>query len=545
MAAAILSFVVYTGDGTKKKFTFNFPYLSRDHIRVLVNGVETGSYSWTGTNEITLNTAPASGKFVIIKRVTPNATLLSQINDGSTLRSEDLNRQAQQAMYSAQEAADTATLAVTGTLTAPTTDAGRVTLKFPTIEDRAGNVLGFDETGQFRPFTSADMPKGLPGDKGPIGEQGPLGPLGPTGPQGPIGPTGARGPEGPQGPIGIVGPQGPQGIPGIFGPQGSQGIMGPQGPQGPQGPVGKTFDPDASGLTADRAAYDAEPKNFSFIDTQLGIVYWKLSNDIGAWSTGVTFGRGPQGLQGAQGPQGVVGPQGAQGNVGPQGVQGPQGVVGLTGPIGPTGATGGTGPQGPSGPTGPQGPTGPTGPQGKEGMVWRGAYSAATAYVIDDVVSYSNASYICIAAGTNRTPDTATTYWSVVAARGATGATGSQGPTGPTGPQGATGPQGSDGPQGVKGNTGATGPQGPAGADGGFDIYTGSSNTATSFPVGHMIFCIESGAARNASVVPRLSEGDTVRYNEAGAGAVLAGTWRTRGYEDQSGARHALLQRTA
>ncbi|MDX0568323.1 hypothetical protein GOD83_31205 [Sinorhizobium medicae] len=210
-------------------------------------------------------------------------------------------------MYSAQEAADEATLATANTLAAPDTDAGRVLLKFPTIEDRANTVLGFDENGQFRPFTSADMPKGPVGDKGPTGEQGPLGPMGPTGPQGPIGPTGPRGPEGPQGPQGIVGPQGPQGIPGIMGPQGSQGIMGPQGPQGPEGPVGKTFDPDASGLTADRSAYDAEPKNFSFIDTELGIVYWKLSNDIGAWSTGVTFGRGPQGLQGPQGPQGVVG----------------------------------------------------------------------------------------------------------------------------------------------------------------------------------------------------------------------------------------------
>lgn len=647
MAAVIHSFVVYLGDGVKKKFTFNFPYLSRDHIKVLVDGVETGSYSWTGTNEITLTTIPAKGKFVTIKRQTPNATLLSQIEDGSTLRSEDLNRQAQQAMYSAQEAADEATLATANTLAAPDTDAGRVILKFPTIEARANNVLGFDELGQFRPFTSADMPKGPPGDKGPTGEQGPLGPMGPTGPQGPIGPTGARGPEGPQGPAGIVGPQGAQGIPGIMGPQGSQGIVGPQGPQGmpgptgpqgpqgaigpvgiqgpqgpqgPEGPVGKSFDPDASGPFSDRAAYDAEPKNFSFIDTENGIVYWKLSNDIAAWSSGVMFGRGPQGLQGpqgpqgiigpvgpigmnwkgdwssvtayavrdavysatqgasyicvqahtnkavtdtaywqliaargtqgiqgVQGPQGVVGPKGDTGNTGPQGIQGPQGVVGPKGDIGPTGATGGTGPQGPAGPTGPQGPTGPTGPQGTKGMKWEGAYSSATAYQVDDVVSYGGASYICIVGSTNRTPSGNPTYWSVVSAKGDTGPQGPTGPTGATGPQGPTGNTGATGATGPKGDTGATGPQGPKGDPGSFDIYTGSSNAAVTFPIGHIIACyMGTNIARNALAVPTLYTADTMQYTLQGTnndGAVLGGTWRARGVE--SGDQRQILQRTA
>jgi hypothetical protein len=641
MAAAILSFVVYTGDGTKKKFTFNFPYLSRDHIKVVVDGVETGSYSWTGINEVTLNTAPASGKFVTIKRVTPNAALLSEIGDGSTLRSEDLNRQARQAMFSAQEAADTATLAVTGTLSAPSTDAGRVTLKFPTIEDRAGNVLGFDVTGQFRPFTSADMPKGPPGDKGPVGEQGPLGPIGPTGPQGAIGPTGPRGPEGIQGPVGIVGPQGAQGIPGVMGPQGSQGIVGPQGPQGmagptgpqgpqgsigpvgiqgpqgfqgPEGPVGKSFDPDASGPTGDRAAYNAEPKNFSFIDTSTGTVYWKLSNAVGDWSTGVNFGRGPTGLQGPQGPQGIVGPvgpvginwqgdwsnttayvlkdavysatqgaayicvqphtnkavtdaaywqliaargtqgiqgvQGPQGVVGPkgdigvqgpQGIQGPQGVVGPVGAIGPTGATGGTGPQGPMGPTGPQGPLGPTGPQGSKGMVWRGLWNGSTYYNVDDVVNSEGWSFICIVAGQNYWPHSYNgSRWIMVASKGDTGAQGPQGPTGATGPQGNNGAQGPQGPQGPQGNTGAQGPQGPQGPDGGFDVYSGTSGTNLTFPIGHIVAVTSMEPARNAPASVYLSATGT-DYSASGS-SVLAGVWRARG---RPATGNSIMQRTA
>ncbi|MGH0328718.1 phage tail fiber protein [Sinorhizobium meliloti] len=645
MASSKLKTILfYNGDGSTKSFTFDFPYLDRDHVKVSINEVPSGDYAWISAFTIRFNTAPAVGKTIRIARETPRDTPVVSIADGSSLRSVDLNRAALQALYVAQEAADAATLAVTGALVAPSSDAGRVSLKFPSIEARANNVLGFDELGQFRPFTSADMPKGPPGDKGPTGDQGPLGPMGPTGPQGPIGPTGARGPEGPQGPAGIVGPQGAQGIPGIMGPQGSQGIVGPQGPQGmpgptgpqgpqgaigpvgiqgpqgpqgPEGPVGKSFDPDQSGPLSDRAAYDAEPKNFSFIDTENGIVYWKLSNDIGAWSSGVMFGRGPQGLQGpqgpqgiigpvgpigmnwtgdwssvkayairdavysatqgasyicvqahtnkavtdtaywqlvanrgtqgiqgVQGPQGVVGPKGDTGNTGPQGIQGPQGVVGPKGDIGPTGATGGTGPQGPAGPTGPQGPTGPTGPQGTKGMKWEGAYSSATAYQVDDVVSYGGASYICIVGSTNRTPSGNPTYWSLVSAKGDTGPQGPTGPTGSTGPQGPTGATGPQGIQGIKGNTGATGPQGPEGPAGAFDISTTTSNLTTSFPIGHLVLCDDTQLVRNASATVRLADSSDYLYVTSGTGAALSGTWRSRGVFTNNGAT-TLMQRVA
>jgi len=57
-------------------------------------------------------------------------------------------------------------------------------------------------------------------------------------------------------------------------------------------------------------------------------------------------------------------------------------------------------------------------------MAWRGDYSDATAYVLNDAVSYNGASYYCIQAGTNQQPDTHPAYWSLVAAAGATGAAG-------------------------------------------------------------------------------------------------------------------------
>ena len=51
---------------------------------------------------------------------------------------------------------------------------------------------------------------------------------------------------------------------------------------------------------------------------------------------------------------------------------------------------------------------------------WKGAYNNSTAYVIDDVVSSSGSSYICIQASTGNAP-TNTTYWQQMSAAGTDG----------------------------------------------------------------------------------------------------------------------------
>ena len=65
----------------------------------------------------------------------------------------------------------------------------------------------------------------------------------------------------------------------------------------------------------------------------------------------------------------------------------------------------------------PRGLQGIQGTQGVKGNQWRGAYSDATTYVVDDVVSYNGSSYICILASTNNLP-TNVTYWSLFATTG-------------------------------------------------------------------------------------------------------------------------------
>ena len=96
------------------------------------------------------------------------------------------------------------------------------------------------------------------------------------------------------------------------------------------------------------------------------------------------------------------------------------------------------------------------------GITFKGAYSNATAYKKNDVVTQGGNSYIALLDNT-AVPVTNTTNWAVLAKKGATGPAG---PAGPTGPTGATGATGATGPTGATGATGATGPQGPAGPAG-------------------------------------------------------------------------------
>ena len=61
---------------------------------------------------------------------------------------------------------------------------------------------------------------------------------------------------------------------------------------------------------------------------------------------------------------------------------------------------------------------------GKIKIVWKGPWNSGTAYTVDDAVSHSGNSYICIQAGTNQNPSSATAYWQVMATAGTNGTNG-------------------------------------------------------------------------------------------------------------------------
>ncbi len=155
-------------------------------------------------------------------------------------------------------------------------------------------------------------------------------------------------------------------------------------------------------------------------------------------------------LKGEKGDPGIAGPKGDKGDTGLQGPRGEQGVKGDKGEVGP---------QGPQGLTGSKGATGAKGATGIS-MRLKGAWSSSVAYVNDsnyiDIVTSGGNTYACKVSNTNQAVSN-TTYWELIAQKGATGAQGAKGDKGDVG---------AIGPQGIQGPKGATGATGPKGADG-------------------------------------------------------------------------------
>lgn len=118
-------------------------------------------------------------------------------------------------------------------------------------------------------------------------------------------------------------------VPGPIGPEGPEGPEGPQGIQGVKGDVGSSFDADARDVFANRYLYDVQPKGFSMLAMDTGMLYFKLSNTSGNWSDGVQYGKGETGDPGPEGPRGLQGLQGLQGIQGLKGDPGDPGTDGL------------------------------------------------------------------------------------------------------------------------------------------------------------------------------------------------------------------------
>lgn len=109
----------------------------------------------------------------------------------------------------------------------------------------------------------------------------------------------------------LVGPQGPQGI---------QGIQGIPGNNGTNGVDGTSFTVDATGLLANRSAYDSEAAGFAYLATDTGNLY--IRQGASGWSAAIPFGKGETGAQGIQGPAGLDGADGTNGTNGVDGADG-------------------------------------------------------------------------------------------------------------------------------------------------------------------------------------------------------------------------------
>jgi len=227
--------------------------------------------------------------------------------------------------------------------------------------------------------------------------------------------------------VGPVGPKGERGIQGDIGLTGLTGPTGDIGPKGEQGIAGQSFEPDAIGLASDKTTHDAELKNFSFLDTSSGLIYFKLSDTSADWSTGIQF----SGIQGIKGDTGLTGPKG---DIGPKGdaadpieliwdVNGVKLGVRATGStdeylysnslVGPKGDTG---LKGDTGDTGTQGTAGSNGIDGRSIGARFNEYAQIEIFYLDEPTT------------------TVQTSVSLIGPEGPTGLVGQQGDIGPVGP---------------------------------------------------------------------------------------------------------------
>jgi hypothetical protein len=92
---------------------------------------------------------------------------------------------------------------------------------------------------------------------------------------------------------------------------------------------------------------------------------------------------------------------------------------------------------------------------GVPGLVWRGSWTPANNYAVDDAVTYQGSTYKAVFANQNDPPPSPN--WLLLAQKGDKGDTGAAGAQGAQGSQGPQGPAGPQGPKGDKGDTGAPG----------------------------------------------------------------------------------------
>lgn len=100
-------------DGVTTIFTVPFPYITKSHVKVYLDGVlQSSGYTWTGASTIQFSVAPANGVRVLRKRMTSPTIRLADYQNGTPIREAELDADSLQAFYLCQEANDTADAAL-------------------------------------------------------------------------------------------------------------------------------------------------------------------------------------------------------------------------------------------------------------------------------------------------------------------------------------------------------------------------------------------------------------------------------------------------
>ena len=99
---SITTRISYTADGISNIYTVPFDYLSRSHVFMKINGVES-EFTWLTAYTVQPAIMPVSGTVIEIYRNTPYEEQFVSWSDGTVLFSADLNAQALQTLFVLQE----------------------------------------------------------------------------------------------------------------------------------------------------------------------------------------------------------------------------------------------------------------------------------------------------------------------------------------------------------------------------------------------------------------------------------------------------------
>ena len=95
----------YTGDGTTTSYSFSFPYIKKEDVRVTLNTIGTTDFTINDNTptRVDFTIAPAVSDAIRIYRVTDTSTTASTFFVGSSIRAQDLNANFEQSLYIGQE----------------------------------------------------------------------------------------------------------------------------------------------------------------------------------------------------------------------------------------------------------------------------------------------------------------------------------------------------------------------------------------------------------------------------------------------------------
>ncbi len=96
----------YTQSGSTVTYSFDFPYLKTEDVKVSLDGTNTTEFTFATATSIQLNSAPSAGVKVLIYRNTDVDTPKAVFSSGSSYRATDLNNNFDQSLYFSQEVAD-------------------------------------------------------------------------------------------------------------------------------------------------------------------------------------------------------------------------------------------------------------------------------------------------------------------------------------------------------------------------------------------------------------------------------------------------------